>query len=173
MKKPLVFLILVFLVLQDPLHAQTTGTLQIVAGYGYYQGFHIGANYFYHEYLSFGAAAGSHFGFSPLDEEKHFNISAEHNLLFGKPNRQDVKPFVFSQQLMYWEQGPETDRWKILSLGLNIGLALPLGNRLGINIEAGPAFNLVLDVDHDPNFESTGWMFPVLYNGRLRLIYFF
>ncbi len=58
-----------------------------------------------------------------------------------------------------------------MSLGLNIGKAIPITKRIGIDIELGPAFNLVLDNNQDPSVEKAGWMWPILYNDRVQLTY--
>ena len=74
---------------------------------------------------------------------------------------------------MYWEQGPSNDRWKIVSLGLNMGRIVSITERLGLDLELGPAFNIVMDRKRDPLIETSGWMWPVLYNGRVQLTYKF
>jgi hypothetical protein len=74
---------------------------------------------------------------------------------------------------MYWEQGKSNDRWKILSLGLNVGRTIPITEKLGLDLELGPAFNRVVDIKRDPLNENSGWMWPILYNGRVQLTYKF
>lgn len=46
-------------------------------GYGYYQGYNIGLNYFYTENLKVGFGIGSHLNLPPLENESHFNIQME------------------------------------------------------------------------------------------------
>jgi hypothetical protein len=140
-------------------------------GYGYYQGFNIGLNYFYTDKLKVGLGVGSHLNLPPLENENHFNIQIENTLYFGQLTKQNIGGWYFNQQLMYWEQGDRTFRWKLLSLGLNIGRTIPITEKLGIDLEIGPAFNTVLDVERD--VDRTGWMWPILYNGRFQLTYKF
>lgn len=142
-------------------------------GYGYYQGFNIGINYFYKENLSAGVGFGTHFNLPPLETDNHFNVLIENCLHFGSINKQNIKSWFFNQQLMYWEQGPSSDRWRIMSLGLNIGRTFAISKNLGLAFEIGPAFNLVVDVKRDPLVEPVGWMWPVLYNGRIQIVYLF
>ncbi|MFC2112665.1 hypothetical protein ACFLTA_05295 [Bacteroidota bacterium] len=142
-------------------------------GYGFYQGFNIGINYFYCKNLDAGIGVGTHFNLPPLESPNHFNISIENNLHFGSISKQGIKACIFNQQLMYWEQGPSSDRWRILSLGLNIGRIFALKEKLGLSLEIGPAFNLVVDVKRDPHTPDSGWIWPVLYNGRAQVIYLF
>ena len=120
-----------------------------------------------------GIGLGTHFNLPPLESPNHFIISIENNLHFGGINKQGIKACIFNQQLMYWEQGPSSDRWRILSLGLNIGGIFAITEKLGLSLEIGPAFNLVVDVKRDPDTFVSGWMWPVLYNGRAQLIYLF
>jgi hypothetical protein len=60
-----------------------------------------------------------------------------------------------------------------MSLGLNIGATIPITTKLGLDLEFGPAFNLVVDNKRDPLVEKSGWMWPILYNGRVQLTYKF
>ncbi len=114
---------------------------------------------------------GSHLDLSPFENEKHFNIQIENTLYFGHLTKQNIGGWYFNQQLMYWEQGQSNDRWKIMSLGLNIGRTISITERLGLDLEFGPAFNMVLDINRDPLVEKSGWMWPILYNGRVQLTY--
>lgn len=140
-------------------------------GYGYYQGFNAGLNYFYTEKLKVGLGIGSHLDLPPLENQKHINIYLENTLHFGRLSIQDVGVWYFNQQIMYWEQGHLYNRWKIMSLGLNIGRTISITNKLGIDMEFGPAYNMVVDIDRSPSDEKTGWMWPILYNWRLQLSY--
>lgn len=142
-------------------------------GYGYYQGFNIGLNYFYTDKLKVGLSVGSHLNLPPLENENHFNIQIENTLYFGQLTKQNIGGWYFNQQLMYWEQGQSNDRWKIVSLGLNIGRTIPITERLGLDLELGPACNMVVDIERDPIVEKSGWMWPILYNGRVQLTYKF
>jgi hypothetical protein len=142
-------------------------------GYGYFQGFNIGLNYFYTDKLKVGLGVGSHLTLPPLENENHFNIQIENALYFGQLTKQNVGGWYFNQQLMYWEQGQSNNRWRIVSLGLNIGKTIPITEKLGLEIELGPAFNMVVDIKRDPLIEASGWMWPVLYNGRVQMIYKF
>jgi hypothetical protein len=148
-------------------------TLNFRAGYGYYQGIHIGANYFYAENLNLGIGIGSHFGLPPLEDDDHYNLILENNLHFGNLTRFNKKPWIFGQQIMYWVQGSSSVRWKILSFSPTIGREFAVSKNIGLAFEVGPAFNLVVDVDRNPTDEITGWMWPVLYNGRVQLKYNF
>jgi len=60
-----------------------------------------------------------------------------------------------------------------MSLGLNIGKTISITKRIGLELECGPAFNLVVDIKRDPSVEVIGWMWPVLFNGRVQLTYRF
>ncbi len=154
------------------LHGQNEGRkIFVKSGYGYFNGFHTGLNYFYSENRNAGIGIGSHFKLSPLKTPNHFVLYLEHNFHFGKENKQGVKAWIFNQQIMYWEQGASYHRWKIMSLGVNIGRIIAITENLGLGLEIGPAFNLVLDVDRHPTVEQSGWIWPILPNGRLQFIY--
>ncbi len=168
------FLLLIILVFCAPVEGQYRKRMkryEAKAGYGYFQGFHAAFNYFYNSRMNAGIALGSHFGLPPLDNENHFNISIEHNLFFGIKNRQQIKPWIFNQQIMYWEQGPPDDRWRLLSPALHLGRKFALTDQLGLSVEIGQAFNIVVDRKREPLTPEAGWMWPILYNGRVQVYY--
>lgn len=167
----ILFLSLVILLSGSAYGQENKNRFETKTGYGYYQGFNIGLNYFYIEKLKLGLGLGSHLNLPPLENENHFNIQIENTLYFGKLNKQNVGGWYFNQQLMYWTQGQINYRWKIISLGVNIGKTIPITDKIGIDLELGPAFNLVVDTKRDPSVEPSGWMWPVLYNGRIQFTY--
>ena len=174
MKKQIKLSIFLILLISYSVYGQEKkNRFETTLGYGYYQGFNIGLNYFYTENLKVGFGLGSHLNLPPLDKEKHFNIQIENTLFFGNPNKQNVGAWYFNQQLMYWEQGQSDNRWKIMSLGLNIGKTISITKRIGLDLEFGPAFNIVVDIKRDPLVEEYGWMWPILYNYRAQLTYKF
>ena len=145
--------------------------ISLRTGYSYYQGIHLSANYFYTENLNLGIGIGSHFGLPPLEGDNHYNFTIENNLQFGKQNRFNAKPWIFGQQVMYWIQGSESETWKILSISPTIGRVFAISSRVGLAFEVGPAFNLVVDVEREEPYDEAGWMWPILYNYRVQLIY--
>ena len=173
--KRLTKILLIFIVLfpHSTFGQENENRLETKFGYGYYQGFNIGLSYFYTDKLKVGLGIGSHLGLPPLEREKHFNIQIDNTLYFGRLSKQNIGKWYFNQQLMFWEQGQSNDRWKILSLGVNIGKTIPISNKIGLDLELGPAFNLVVDRKRDPSVEPSGWMWPVLYNGRIQFTYKF
>lgn len=174
MKKLTTNLLFVFILIANSSFGQVKiNQFETKIGYGYYQGFNLGLNYFYTEKLKIGLGIGSHLNLPPLESENHFNIQVENTLYFGQLTKQNIGGWYFNQQLMYWEQGQSNDRWKIVSLGLNIGRTIPITEKLGLDFELGPAFNLVVDIKRDPLIEDSGWMWPVFYNGRVQLTYKF
>jgi len=174
MKKLTKFLLLfVILVSNSAFGQENENRFETKIGYGYYQGFNIGLNYFYTEKLKVGLGVGSHLDLPPLENENHYNIQIENTLYFGNLSKQDIGGWYFNQQLMYWEQGQKNDRWKIISIGLNIGKTISFTKRLGLDLEFGPVFNMVVDVKRDPSVEESGWMWPIMFNGRVQLTYKF
>ncbi len=174
MKKYIKYLkIFVFLLSNSAFGQESENRFESKIVYGYYQGINLGFNYFYAERLKVGLGIGSHLNLPPLKNHDHFNIQIEHTLYFGQLTKQNISGWYFNQQLMYWEQGKSNDRWKILSLGLNVGRTIPITEKLGLDLELGPAFNRVVDIKRDPLNENSGWMWPILYNGRVQLTYKF
>lgn len=167
------FLVILLVSLPALLFAQKH-SISASGGYGYYEGFHLFAAYQYTENLSLGIGAGSHFGLAPLQDDRHYNIWIENRLHFGSPARLAVKPWIFGQQFMYWIQGSGPLTWQILSFSPTIGRMFGLTGSLGLAVEIGPALNWVMDVEREsPTDEISGWMWPVLPNGRVQLVYFF
>lgn len=173
MKNQIKLSVLLILLISSSAYGIERKKFETKIGYGYYQGFNVGLNYFYAERLKVGLGIGSHLDLYPFKNENHFNIQLENTLHFGNLSKQNVGGWYFNQQIMYWEQGHRDNRWKIMSLGLNIGKTISITNRIGLDFESGPAFNLVLDNKRGPLVEKSGWMWPVLFNGRVQVSYKF
>lgn len=172
MKKFTKYLLFFVIMFSNPVFGQENDNkFETKIGYGYYQGFNIGLNYYYTERLKVGLGIGSHLNLAPFENEDHFNIQIENTLFFGQLTKQNIGRWYFNQQLMYWEQGQSSYKWKIISLGLNIGRSIPITERLGLDLEMGPALNMVIDIDRAPSIEPSGWMWPVLYNARVQVTY--
>ncbi len=167
-----IVLILVFLCI--PLHSMgQRSSISLRTGYGYYQGFNIGANYFYTENLDIGLGVGSHFGLKPLENEDHINITIENNFHFGSKRKFNTKPWLFGQQFMYWKHSTETVTYKIATFSPTIGRVFAITNRLGIELEVGPTFSLEIDVEREPTDPITSTFQPVYYNYMAQIIYVF
>jgi hypothetical protein len=166
--------ILIAILLCIPLYSiGQKSSVSLKTGYGYYQGFHIGANYFYTENLDLGIGIGSHFGLSPLENKEHINITIENNFHFGEKNKFYAKPWIFGQQFMYWMYSTETVTWEIASISPTIGRVFAITDRLGIELEIGATFNFAIDIDRDPTDLITASLPPVFYNYIAQLIYVF
>ncbi|MEA3476798.1 MAG: hypothetical protein U9R60_01355 [Bacteroidota bacterium] len=166
--------VLITILLCMPLYSiGQKSTVSLKTGYGYYQGFHIGANYFYAENIDLGVSIGSHFGLSPLNNEDHINITLENNFHFGEKNKFYTKPWIFGQQIMYWTHCSETITYKIATISPTIGRVIAITNRLGIELEIGPTFNLEIDIEREPTDPITSTLQPVYYNYIAQLIYIF
>lgn len=161
-----------FLILPQILTGQKNEKF-IGLGWGYFQGIHINANYFYTENMSIGFGAGSHFGLRPLQDEKQYSLSIENRFHFGTPYENRMKPWVFGQQLIYWTQNPGDQIWRIVSLAPSFGINLAFSKHLLLFFDVGPSLNLVVDVDRLPTEELGGWMWPIYFNARGQLIYKF
>ena len=75
MKKYPVYLLFFMILFSNPVLGQKDkSSLEVKIGYGYYQGFNIGLNYFYTDRLKLGLGVGSHLNLPPLENENHFNI---------------------------------------------------------------------------------------------------
>jgi len=75
MKKYPVYLLFFIILFSNPVLGQKDkNSLEVKIGYGYYQGFNIGLNYFYTDRLKLGLGVGSHLNLPPLENENHFNI---------------------------------------------------------------------------------------------------
>lgn len=169
--------ILIFILISLPVvvfgQKRPASLISLKSGYGYYQGIHLGAGYFYDKNYSMGFSIGSHFGLPPLEQDVHYNISIENTIHFGWRQKFISKPWTFGQQAMYWVEGDNSAKWRIVSASFTLGRVLAITHNLGLAFEAGPSFNMIVDVIREPDGEVDGWMWPVMYNGRLQLVYSF
>lgn len=166
--------VLVFLLLCIPFYSiGQKSSISLRTGYGYYQGFHIGVNYFYAENIDLGIGIGSHFGLPPLENKDHINITFENNFHFGKKNKFNTKPWIFGQQFMYWQHSSETVTWKIATISPTIGRVFAITNRIGIGFEAGPTLNFAIDIEREPTDPIETTLPAVFYNYIAQIIYVF
>lgn len=152
---------------------RTASIALLKSGYGYYQGIHIGAGYFYDKDYSLGLSIGSDFGLPSLGYNTHYNISIENTIHFGWRQKFISKPWIFGQQAMYWVEGYDSVKWRILSASMTVGRIFALTHNLGLAFEAGPSYNMIVDVVEAQNGIVESWMWPVMFNGRVRLVYSF
>ena len=160
------------LILTSPFALCQQERLLVKGGYGYYEGLHVVTDYFYAPNCNLGIGIGSHLGLHPLENEKHLNLKIENNIHFGAAKRNSFKPWFTGQQLMFWRTESKSDIWWVLSVSPTLGRVIAISKRFGIVLEAGPVINLVLDVERKTQIED-GWMWPILPNGSIQLLYAF
>ena len=150
-----------------------TASISLKGGYGYYQGIHIGAGYFYDRDYRLGFSLGSDFGLPSLDYNTQYNISIENTIHFGWRRKFITKPWIFGQQAMYWVEGYDSVKWRILSASMTVGRIFAITRNVGLSFEAGPSYNTIIDVVNSPEEIVESWMWPVMFNGRIQLVYMF
>ncbi|MFW5878138.1 MAG: hypothetical protein ACOCUP_03380 [bacterium] len=174
MKQKTKILIFIFIFLPVITFGQRkTASISLKSGYGYYQGIHLGAGYFYDKDYNIGISIGSDFGLPSLSYATLYNISIENTIHFGWRQKFISKPWIFGQQAMYWVEGYDPVKWRILSASMTMGRVFGITHNLGIAFEAGPAYNMIIDVVGAPDGMVESWMWPVMFNGRVQLVYSF
>lgn len=170
MQKPIEYLLFFVLLFSNSIYGQENeNNFEAKIGYGLYQGYNVGLSCFYAEKLKIGFGIGNHLNSPELD----FNYHLEHTLYFGHLNKQNLGKWYFDQQLIYWEIKGNSAKYKILTAGLNIGRSISITKRLGLDLEIGPTFNWVFDIERDPLSEDYRWILPILGNGSVHLTYKF
>lgn len=172
MRKRIVLLIIIgFVSIPDCLFGQK-GTISVNTGFGIIQGYLIGFNYNYTQYLNAGIDIGFHLGLASNLDQTKFSISIENNLQFGTINRFGYKPWFFGQQVMYWVKDLSYATVKTLSITPTLGVMLAISKSMGITIELGPTVNFTLDIDRKTP-EELIYNWPIFPSGRVQFVYLF
>ncbi len=150
-----------------------TASISLKGGYGYYQGLHLGAGYFYDRDYRLGLSIGSDFGLPSLGYATLYNISIENTIHFGWRQKFISKPWTFGQQAMYWVEGYDSVKWRIVSASMTVGRIFAITHNFGIALEAGPSYNMIIDVVSTPNGMVENWMWPIMFNAKVHLVYSF
>lgn len=167
------FLIIIIapIILSANLFAQNDNKPGLSFGYGYYETFTIGVNYYLKPEHKIGIGAGSSF---MINNEMYYSVYIEDNIAvfrFKKSNTNNYKWFL-TNKILYWDMKDSFYRWNVLSLSPAITRSFTINNNINLTADLGPLFTIVLE-SYRKTYEALGWPYHVMPNVRLLFNYRF
>lgn len=154
--------LLLLLLLSGSTLLSAQSKFSLSAGWGYYEGANIGAQWNITEISSFSLYGGTNFGFN---YSKVWTAGLSFAQTFKKPIVWKLKP-GYSLGLLYWTSDDEMYYFKNISFPLMIGLTYPVSEKLSMRAEGGAIFTSVIQSDRKQNVEAG---YPDRHNGNVRL----
>lgn len=148
-------------------NSQDTSRFDLFAGYGFYEGFNIGA--FYNP-RTIAHSAGLSFGYSGFFNKKkdYIAVTAEYKIAImrSRINEYNEYKWHLDGKIMYWYLEDEFYIWKVGSVIPSLARYFSIGKKIGILADAGVSFNLVL-YNKRKTYKEAGWPYHYLPNFRI------
>lgn len=167
----LLFYTIVCLLTIPSVSAQTHSNVEFFGGYGYYEGFHSGCEYYFNQRShSINLSVG-------YNNIKRYNqvsyslaIGYDFAIFRDRKNGSDNFKWNVSNRAVLWQLEDEYYLWRAISLIPSISRRFTIYKGLDMSVDAGPSFNIVLYNDRK-TFREVGWPYHVLPNARILLIF--
>ena len=152
--------------------AQKRGTLEMNAGYGFYDAIKIGGTYHFKQQMGVGGSVGfdNHF----LRNEKYISISAEWMLaiLRNFKTSNDNHRYRLHNRIYFWWLEDRFYQFRVITYCPCFVYRFDLSERVNITCSAGPAINFVV-YNYRKTFDEVGWPHYVQFNPGIQLNYIF
>jgi hypothetical protein len=147
--------------------AQEYGKNSLSFGFGFYEAFNIGYKHNYRPNLGFGVSIGYQFGI--IKNQQYYNLTIQHDWTFRRKNK-ELSTWSLDKKLVFWYLEDKYYKWFVLSMEPAIEKTFLLNDRLGIYLDAGPVFMVVLYFKRK-TFEEVGWPRYFLLNASMKVVY--
>lgn len=150
-------------------HAQKTSTFDFFIGYGFYEGYNLGA--------TCDLGSGTHslslsIGYDKLLKEENVALTLGHTIAIFRNCKNDAAEFKwgFSQRMVAWQLTDESYVWKAVSLIPALNRNFRLYKKVDISLDAGPSFTIVL-YSRRKTFQEVGWPYHVMPDFRILFVF--
>jgi hypothetical protein len=147
--------------------AQKDSLWQVNCGFGFYEAFNIGAKYNYRTNLGMRLSVGSQLGV--IKNQKYYDITFEHDWTFRKKNK-ELSSWSLDKKLVFWYLEDKYYKWFVLSMEPAIGKTFVINDKVGVHLDAGPVFMVVLYFKRK-TFDEVGWPRYFMLNASLKIVY--
>jgi len=149
---------------------QKFSKLDLLGGYGYYEGFNIGAEYFQDsnkKSIIIGLGYGQ---FNNL-KQKYIAITTGYNLSILRNQKNCINNYKWwlSNKIVLWQLEDDYYLWKAFSIIPAVKRNFILCNKIRISMDLGPSINIVL-CNKRKTYKEVGWPYHVMPNCRIMLI---
>jgi hypothetical protein len=138
-------------------------------GYGYYEGLTLGSELFNRTgSRSVSLSAGYFRRFKKEEQTFSFTIGYENAILQRQITGASAYKWHVGCRAVFWRLEDPFYVWKAVSIIPSLNLNLLIFKKIKLNLDAGPAFNIVL-YNKRKTFEQAGWPYHVM--PELRMIF--
>jgi hypothetical protein len=151
--------------------SQTQTRFDYYMGYGFYDGIHVGAEYFFKSKTqSVSLSVGGYFESS--NNLRYYALTPSYNIaVFRKrKDKNELFKWHLNNKFVIWQQDDDVYRWRVISFIPTLNRQFILYDKCRLSIDAGPSLNVVLDSKRK-TFEEVGWPYHVYPNFSIRLIF--
>jgi hypothetical protein len=140
-------------------------------GYGYYEGITLGSELFNKSgSQSLSLSAGYFKRFQKEEEILSITLGYQHALFLKQKTGLAGYKWHTGCRTVFWRLDDPFYLWKALSIIPSLNLNFLIFEKIKLNLDAGPAFNIVL-YNKRKTFEQAGWPYHVMPELRLILIF--
>jgi hypothetical protein len=161
------FLVILGFLLNQTMHAQLTSKFEFFAGYGYYEGYNIGSEYYFKSGLrSLSLSAGYDYLFNK--EQKSFSMELGYNRVIYKNYKNEEQQYKWhlSNRVVVWQLEDKYYVWRAITLIPSLQRRFIIYKKINLSFDIGPAFNIVL-YNKRKTSEGVGWPYHVMPNFRI------
>ncbi len=159
-----------FFVLSHILFAQETPKLDFFLGYGFYDGFTIGSEYYFREQMHSISLSG---GYENLfrKEQETFSLAFDYSFAILKNSRNQLNNYNWhiDNRIVAWQLEDEFYLFRAVSVIPSVKRSIVLFNKITVSLDVGPSFNIIL-YNKRKTFEEVGWPYHIMPNFRLLFV---
>ena len=147
------------------MYASDTLRWQVNTSVGMYEALSIGAKYNYRPNLGVSITAGTQF--KTYKNQKYWSIVLAHDWNFRNSDK-SLTHWLLTKKFILWHIEDNWYKWTVLSMEPALARNWNFTNKLGLQIDAGPVFMVVLGFKRK-TFREVGWpnYFNVNITGKL------
>lgn len=162
------FKILVLLLfLNQSITAQLSSKFEFFAGYGYYEGYNLGNEYYFKSGLrSLSLSAGYDHSF--IKQQESVSMELGYNRVIYKYHKNKLEQYKWhlSNRAVLWQLEDKYYVWRAVTLIPSLQRRFIVNKKLCLSFDVGPAFNIVI-YDKRKTYEGVGWPYHVMPNFRI------
>jgi hypothetical protein len=151
--------------------SQSQSRFDFFIGYGFYEGIHIGSEYFLKSKTqSISLVLGGFY--QSNHSEKYYAITPSYNIaIFRKrADSNNLYKWHLNNKFVFWQLEDEYYKWMVVSFIPTLCRQFSINQKIKISIDAGPSMNLVL-YNERRTYKEVGWPYHVYPNFSVRLIF--
>jgi hypothetical protein len=166
----IILLLIIVFQINQVCSAQSLSKFDFFVGYGFYEGYTIGSEYFFN---SKNNSASLSLGYDRLKKRQQESVSLSLGYNFSifrsyKNNSNEFK-WHLNNKAVFWQLDDEYYLWRTVSLIPSINRTFLLYKDVKLSFDIGPSFNIVV-FNKRKTYREVGWPYQVMPDFRILLI---